>query len=181
MRRAGVTLAEEERAKWNYIPFETVGPLRFGMTHDEAVATLGEVHGIIPLTGWVPSFKNYRSHSAIFYETAVTTYYGDSGLLSCVAIDALHGPQVTLDGIRLVGRAPSEVAHEFSEYAFSHDVIVVTSYQGDPGADEFGILLRAQRCGDVLLTRPVFVAREWADSVADVSEGSVPQAEWMGR
>jgi hypothetical protein len=151
------------------------------MTHDEAVATLGEVHGILSLTGWAPSFKNYRSRSAIFYKTAVTTYYGDSGLLSCVAIDALHGPQVTLDQIRLVGGAPSGVAHEFAEYAFSHDVIVSISQHGDTGAEEFGILLRAQRCGDVLLTRPVFVAREWADSVTDISEGSVPQAEWMER
>jgi len=46
-------------------------------------------------------------------------------------------------------------------------------------AEAFGFVMRAQQAGDVLLTRPVFVARDWADSVADAQLGFVPQAEWM--
>lgn len=181
-RQAGEALTEEERVKWDYIPFESVGPLRFGMTHDEVVAALEETPSIVvPYSGHTPSFESYKSRLAMFYETEVTTYYDGPGFLFCIAIDALHGPQVTLDGMQLVGRTPSAVAKEFFEYAFSHDVQAFTSQQGDPGADELGLVMRAQRCGDILLTRPVFVARKWAERVADVEEGAVPQTEWQER
>jgi hypothetical protein len=176
MRRAGGPLDDANREHWDYTPFTNIGPLRFGMTHDEVVAALGGASAITQLGG-------HRSEGrwAQFHEVAVTAYYGSSGSLSGVAIDALHGPQVTVGGIRLVGRVPSELAREFVAYAVSRGVRAVYSQQGDPGADELGLVLRAQRAGDILLTRPVFVTREWADRVSDASEGSVPQVEWLNR
>lgn len=177
MRRIGVVLEETDRVQWNFIPFATVGPLRFGMSHEEVVGVLG---------GATPSvrFLSYESPGPVwanFHEMAVTTYYREPAILSCVAVDALHGPQVTMDGIRLTGRVPSKLEDEFCQYAQSHGARVAYSQHGDLGADVFGLVLRTQRAGDVLLTRPVFVAREWADGVADTSEGSVPEAEWSQR
>ena len=34
---------------------------------------------------------------------------------------ALHGPQVTIDGLRLTGRVPSELGQQFAEYVTAHD------------------------------------------------------------
>jgi hypothetical protein len=112
---------------------------------------------------------------------ALTTYYAGAGRLHGVAIDALHGPQVTMDGLRLVGRGPSRLADQFVDYVLSRGLRkdVHLSQEGDPGADELGSQLRAQRAGDILLTRPVFAAREWADRVGDASEGHIPQTEWQ--
>lgn len=73
-------------------------------------------------------------------EVAVTTYYEESATLFCVAVDALHGPQVTIDGVRLTGRVPSELAHEFIEYAVSHGVrsrTRSTATQGQTRWDSF--------------------------------------------
>lgn len=181
MWHLGEFLAEEGRPKWQYAPFETVGPLRFGMTHGEVVTTLAERPSRIPFIGRTLSFETYNSRSADFYDTRVTTYYGDSGILAFVAVDALYGPQVTMDGILLVGRAPSEVGDEFCDYADARGIEAFTSQQGDPGADGLGVVLRTQRCGDVLMSRPVFAAREWAQNIADVGEGLVPKIEWLHR
>ena len=171
MRSIWVPLDESERTKWNFVPLTNVGPLQFGMSYDEVVAALGGVG---------PAPYLWR-RQAQFREPAVTTYYGESETLSCVAVDALHGPQVTMDGIRLVGRVPSELEQQFADYAASDGVTVRYGQHGDPGAEELGLVLRAQRAGDVLLTRPVFVAWEWADRVGDVSEGPIPQEEWSQR
>jgi hypothetical protein len=148
------------------------------MTPDEVAAFLGGTKPVVQVVRNLPAGHLGRAQ---FHEAAVTAYYGESETLSCVAVDALHGPQVTMDGIRLTGCVPSELARQFGEYAASHGVRVAYSQHGDPAADEFGLVLRAQRAGDILLTRPVFVAREWAYRVGDVSEGSVPQVEWAQR
>jgi len=84
-----------------------------------------------------------------------------------------------MDGVRLVGRVPSELANEFVEYTLSHSASAVYSQHGDPGSDELGLVLRTQRAGDVLLTHPVLAAREWADRVSDAAAGSVLPTEWL--
>jgi hypothetical protein len=145
------------------------------MPREEVVNALGDLSSI---SGPSVGIRGEGGYWAEFYETAVTVYYGESGKLSCVAIDALMGPQVVLDGIRLVGRVPSELSNEFNAYVMAHGMTVYYSQQGDPGADEYGIALRVQRAGDVVLTRPVMVAKEWSDRVGDASEGYIPQREW---
>ncbi|MEV5172158.1 hypothetical protein AB0L10_13960 [Streptomyces flaveolus] len=176
MRPAGVVLDDAERFQWDFMPFVSVGPLRFGMSHDEVVAALGVEYASVLVPG----------HSAVFHlpnsgGQALTTYYADAGRLHGVAIDALHGPQVTMGELRLVGRVPSELADQFRDYVLSQGLRndVYFSQEGDPGADELGLQLRAQRAGDILLSRPVFVARAWAERVGDTSEGHIPQEEWQ--
>ncbi len=112
---------------------------------------------------------------------ALTSYCAGAGRLHGVAIDPLHGPQITMDGLRLVGRVPSQLADRFTDYVLSRGLRkdVYVSQEGDPGADELGLQLRAQRPGGIFLTRPVFVAREWADGVGATSPGHIARAEWQ--
>ncbi|WP_234425563.1 hypothetical protein [Streptomyces kebangsaanensis] len=162
--------------QWDFLPFVSVGPLRFGMSHDEVVAALDVEYASLLVPGSLAEFHLPNSGGQ-----ALTTYYAAAGRLHGVAVDALHGPQVTMDGLRLVGHVPSQLADQFVDYVLSHGLRkdVYFSQEGDPGADELGLQMRAQRAGDILLTRPVFVAREWADRVGDTSEGHIPQAEWQ--
>jgi hypothetical protein len=171
MKRFWVPLDESEREKWDFIPLTAVGPLRFGMTYDEVVAAFGGVRPVPYLWGGPVQFD----------EPTVTTYYNESETLSCVAVDALHGPQVTMDGLRLTGRVPSELGQQFEDYVTSHGMGLVISQQADPGSEEIGLVLRVQRAADVLLTRPVFVARQWAYRCGDASEGPIPEQEWLQR
>ncbi|MEV6178808.1 hypothetical protein [Streptomyces sp. NPDC052015] len=111
--------------------------------------------------------------------SVVSTYYDTSGLLACVAIDARNGPQVVLDGMRLVGRVPSEMEDEFIDYLEARDRMVTYNQHGDFSCNVLGVVVRAQRVDDVVLSRPVFVSREWTGRCGDVSEGPVPQSEWQ--
>jgi hypothetical protein len=85
----------------------------------------------------------------------VVAYFVDSIGLACVTVDAGTGPQVTLDGIRLIGRRPSELASEIAEDV--HDIGRTLQFtpEGEISSQEWGMLPRAQRVGDVLLTRAV--------------------------
>ncbi|MBO1336301.1 hypothetical protein J3486_34310 [Streptomyces sp. VRA16 Mangrove soil] len=80
--------------------------------------------------------------------------------------------------MRLVGRVPSELESEFSEYLESRGLDLLYSQYWDPSSEFLGIVLRTQRVDDVVLTRPVFVCREWAERCGDASEGPVPRTEW---
>ncbi|MFF4161384.1 hypothetical protein [Streptomyces sp. NPDC001678] len=111
---------------------------------------------------------------------AVTAYY-DAGRLACVAVSALRGPQVTLDGLRLVGRVPSELEDAFAGYASANGHDLRYSQHADPGSETLGVVLRAQRAGDVVLSRPVLVASAWAERCCDVTEGRIPTEEWRDR
>ncbi|WP_234341722.1 hypothetical protein [Streptomyces sp. NRRL S-646] len=103
-------------------------------------------------------------------------YSRKSGDLAAVAVDALCGPQVCIDGLRLVGRVPSELAEQLHGYGENHGMVPTVSVEGDAISEELGLLIRAQRAGDFLLTRAFFVAnfQDWAHTVHDC----VPTGEW---
>jgi hypothetical protein len=71
-----------------------------------------------------------------------------------------------MDGIRLVGRVPSELNDGIFEYAASQGLEAGFLPSGDYGVEEFGFMTKVQRAGDVLLTRPVFAIR-WANTLFD--------------
>jgi hypothetical protein len=54
----------------------------------------------------------------------------------------------------------------------------VHSQCADPCSAQLGLVLRAQRAGDLVLSRPVMVAEAWADRCWDTTEGCIPQQEW---
>ncbi|MFI7649597.1 hypothetical protein ACIBTZ_26470 [Micromonospora sp. NPDC049460] len=149
----------------------SVGPLRFGMRHDEAAAALSGFAATVSTAHHdidQAQKAEFRNACVPAYATAVTAYYGKSEGLFCVVADARYGPQVTLDGVRLVGRVPSQLEQQFLDYMLSRGIAPQYAPEGDPGADELGIIMRVQRAGDVVLSRPVFaVIRERANTLWD--------------
>ncbi|GCD99264.1 hypothetical protein [Embleya hyalina] len=98
--------------------------------------------------------------------------------LAAIAIDARMGPQVNLDGIPLVGRVPSLLEDTLFGHLAAHGLQAAFSLEANPCAPELGVVMRVQRAGDRVLTRPVLVAREWAPQCSDALEGPIPAEEW---
>jgi hypothetical protein len=118
-----------------------------------------------------------RTEDAPIYQVDVVAYFVDSIGLTCVVVDARTGPQVTVDGIRLVGRRPSELANEITAYLEKLGETIAITPEGEISSEEWGILPRAQRAGDVLLTRAVFGRpNSWAYTTFDC----IPADEWVG-
>ncbi|WP_327072167.1 hypothetical protein OG196_00620 [Kitasatospora purpeofusca] len=173
---------EDDRVRWRLDPLVGVGPLRFGMGYEDVVEALdGCVEPSSRSTshyGQVLSDDFFPPHSS--NSPALTVYY-DAERLVCVVVNALRGPQVALDALSLVGRVPSELEADFAEYTMSRGYDLRYGLYGDPGSEALGIVLRAQRAGDVVLSRPIFVAPSWAERCGDTSEGRIPEAEWRDR
>ncbi|MFF4384773.1 hypothetical protein [Kitasatospora sp. NPDC001547] len=175
-------IEEDDRVQWRLDPLVGVGPLRFGMGYEDVVEALdGFLEPSSRSTshyGRVLSDDFFLPHSS--NSPALTVYY-DIGRLVCVVVNALRGPQVTLDALSLVGRVPSELEADFAKYTTVRERDLRYGQYGDPGSEALGVVLRAQRAGDVVLSRPVFVAPSWAERCADVSESRIPEAEWRDR
>ncbi|MFD4977345.1 hypothetical protein [Streptomyces sp. NPDC058424] len=86
-----------------------------------------------------------------------------------------------MDGLWLVGRVPSQLEDAFAEYTSTNGHDLRYSQHADPGSETLGVVLRAQRAGDVVLSRPVLVASTWAEHCCDVTEGRIPTEEWRDR
>ncbi|MYS86616.1 hypothetical protein [Embleya scabrispora] len=162
---------ESQRAVWSFTPFEHVGPLGFGMTHDRAAAA---VEGVLETigsrgdgTGWVSQADMWPTRGGA--GAAVHLYYDRAIGPAAIAIDARHGPQVDLDGIPLVGRVPSLLEDALSDNCTAHALEGVYPLEANLCAPEIGVVMRVLRAGDRVLTRPVLVAREWAPRCPDAS------------
>jgi hypothetical protein len=163
--------AETDRVQWDYVPSVRVGPLRFGMNSEEAVAALDGFTGAV----YSPSDRydgnrtvEFRNAGDPSYRVAVTVYISESEGLFCVVPDAQFGPQVTIDGIKMVGQAPSIWETHLLDYLSSRGITPRYAPGGDPGADELGLIMSVQRAGDVVLTRPAFlIPRECAYTLWD--------------
>ncbi|MET7283304.1 hypothetical protein ABZS29_34075 [Kribbella sp. NPDC005582] len=120
------------------------------------------------------SYGQYNSYvrDARFSKVGVDTLYdAETGRLKAVAVDALIGPRVRfLDEVELIGRPPSEVAGWFLDNHQGLGVDLRINQCGDPAFDELGLVLSTQRAGDHLLSRAIFVARDWAERCGDTSE-----------
>ncbi|GCE02237.1 hypothetical protein [Embleya hyalina] len=88
------------------------------------------------------------------------------------------GPQVNLDGIPLVGRVPSLLEDALFGHLAAHGLQAVFSLEANLCAPDLGVVMRVQRAGDRVLTRPVLVAREWAPRCADSTQSRIPADEW---
>jgi hypothetical protein len=118
----------------------------------------------------------FRPHGAPLYVESVTAYCRESGQLAAVAVDAVSGPQVSNGGVALIGRVPSELTDELHRSMEARGMESQISVEGDASSEELGLLTRAQRAGDILLSRAFFVGdfRDWACTVHDC----VPVDEW---
>ncbi|MFD5421658.1 hypothetical protein ACFWJT_26950 [Streptomyces sp. NPDC127069] len=153
---------DEDRGEWLYEPLVCVGRLEFGMPLAEASSLLS---GLPPLPGrpddWVMDTEDS------FPELGVTLYGTDRGRLAAVAVDALRGPQVKAAGMPLVGQVPSVIEQWLGEYNERHGFEHRYSPDGGLVSAELGVFIRVQRAGDFLLTRPIFLAREWTGDMWD--------------
>ncbi|WP_343442024.1 hypothetical protein [Micromonospora schwarzwaldensis] len=130
-------LPEGQRLPWLFTPFERVGPLEFGMTHDQVQVA---VQGFLRVAAWQGTsggdgwadFWLEQPPGAGFSGPAVTAYYDASMALAGIALNALRGPQLTLGGMRLVGQTPSRLEDEFSDYLAAHSMELRYSQHADP-------------------------------------------------
>ncbi|WP_327209270.1 hypothetical protein OG336_33350 [[Kitasatospora] papulosa] len=171
-----------ERDEWSYSPAVGVGPLRFGMTVDEvveaaeslgqsSVSELTRDHAIFSPTWKIEVHRRGVAPSP----PAVTAYVSQAVGLFCVAADAVHGPQVACDGIRLVGRDLSELERDAIAYAEAVDRRFRYTPEGYAGPDDPGVVMRGQRVGQLLRSRPLFmVTRDGANTEWD----SLPREEY---
>jgi hypothetical protein len=171
-----------ERDEWSYSPAVGVGPLRFGMTVDEVVEaaeTLGQWSvsecppgpAIFSPTWKIEVYRRGVAPSA----PAVTAYVSQAVGLFCVAADAVHGPQVAYDGLTLVGRDLSELERDAIAYAEAVDGHFRYTPEGYAGPNDPGVVMRGQRVGHVLRSRPLFmVTRDGAYTEWD----SLPHEEY---
>lgn len=159
---------DDERDQWDCRPLNDIGPLRFGTSHDEVVNALGNVMAN-------PTHGDPRQGTCVeaeFRNLGLTTYYRDGSLI-CVAVDALTGPQVSLGEVKLVGRVPSETENALLRYAEQCRTEVHYTHAADPSLPGLGLILRVQRAGDAVLTRPVFF-----DQPDVVTWDYIPGREW---
>lgn len=148
------------------MPLVSVGRLRFGASHAEVATVLG---------GEWPDRRTCRDYtwwSPAEFRHGVTAYYAN-GLLGMVAIHARYEPQVTYGHQALVGRVPPELEQWAIDQHLVHRFELRYSTFADPELFELGLIIRAQRAGDVMLTRPVMFAER-----VDVSWDVVPSEEW---
>jgi hypothetical protein len=173
---------ESDRVRWDCEPLARVGPLRFGMALREAAAAM-DAHGFTSDTSPIANHGPFRQLRVQFRRTDhastgqadVVAYFVDSIGLTCITVDARTGPQVTLDGIRLIGRRPSELASEIAEHLRDIGKTLQFTPERDISSEEWGMLPRAQRAGDALLTRAVFGRpNSWAYTMDDC----IPADEW---
>lgn len=140
-------LAEAHRLAWSFTPLERVGPLEFGMSRDQVQTA---VHGALSLCvqgiseheGWA-EFWLEQGTGASFPGPAVTAYYDESIGLAGIAVNALRGPQVTLEGMRLVGQTPSRLENEFTGYLVANSRDIRYSQCADLCSPQLGLVLRA--------------------------------------
>ncbi|MFD4977513.1 hypothetical protein [Streptomyces sp. NPDC058424] len=168
-------VSDLDRPQWTWVPFKSVGPLQFGQSVDDVAAALGE-----PVSGWNPN-KQWAPFSTL----GVDTYYRREDLtLAAVAVDACRGPQVNYKGIRLAGRLPSELSPWIEATAESLEDMppglngLRIGLNGEAGLPGLGLVKRCQQNGDYARTRPVLVARDWAEMSTDSWEGPIPRREW---
>lgn len=172
-----------ERDVWSYSSAVGVGPLRFGMTVDEvaeAAEMLGQTkvgecargHAVFSPTWKVEVRRRGVTPSP---PPAVTAYVSQVAGLFCIAVDAVHGPQVAHDGLPLVGRDLSELESDAIAYAEAMDVHFRYTPEGYAGPDDPGVVIRGQPVGQVLRSRPLFmVTRDGANTEWD----SMPSEEY---
>lgn len=159
----------EERAEWTFTPYIGVGPLHFGMTLEEITAALGERPTV---TAFTHHGEQRQPNYADFTATGIRALFRE-GHLGCVAVNALSGPQVRLDGAPLTGCVPSQLEDWLIHRTTPQSGSLAYSPAADPVFADLGLAIRSQRAGDVILTRPLFLLHDWLDLWH-----SLPRDEW---
>ncbi|MER7756674.1 hypothetical protein [Kitasatospora sp. NPDC097643] len=143
-----------ERERWELRPDIGVGPLLFGMSPAEVAEALLVSE---------PESRVGGPYGQEDFSDGVKAFY-DAGRLACVALDAVIGPQVWLDGFPLAGSDPGQGQQFLLDHAAEHGNCILFTPDASLALTDLGILLRDQRVGEARLTRPLFVKEEWLES-----------------
>jgi hypothetical protein len=152
-------LADSEREQWGYVPRQSVGPLSFGVDRSEAVAIMAG-HGFAAEEREIERWNSQRAQWRVEFRRAesnkhrpaVKSYFVEGVGLTCVLVDGLHGPQVTCEGIRLIGRVPSELDAEMEACAVERGLGIMYCLSGDLCWPDFAFDRGAQRAGDTVVS-----------------------------
>ncbi|WP_405983816.1 hypothetical protein [Streptomyces sp. NBC_00872] len=175
-------LADSEREQWGYVPRRTVGPLSFGVDRRDVMATM-EKHGFAAketeIERWNPQRAQWRVEfrraASDERRPAVKCYFVEGVGLTSVLVDGLRGPQVTCEGIRLIGRVPSELSAEMEAWALKRGEGIWYGPTGDLGWPGFEFDRGAQRAGDTVVSWAVFFD---TGEIADTSWDINPEEVW---
>ncbi|WP_159054042.1 hypothetical protein [Streptomyces sp. AS58] len=170
-------LPDTERDQWNYLPGRILGPLRMDMHQEEVIAVLA-AHGFTAKTdgyspGWDP--VRFAKEGSPLSQAELECYFYADGELAYVQVDGRLGPQVTCEGIRLIGRLPSQLAQEMEAHATKHDTDLRFSPTGDISCDGFQLELGAQRVGDRVVSWALFFVS--GDDHSNTRDNA-PEAVW---
>ncbi|MFD4537691.1 hypothetical protein ACFWNL_32080 [Kitasatospora sp. NPDC058397] len=132
------------------------------MSADEVTQALLGVTEEVEHRTWTGGLGDdtWRVGEGVYREFGLHLYYQDERL-SGIAVDALRGPQVTVEGTAFVGRTPSVVGQWMEE----RDAELSYMSLGVPRSDLLGVVVNVQRAYDRLLTRPVFFPIEALDDL----------------
>ncbi|MEY9812196.1 hypothetical protein RKD21_002453 [Streptomyces albogriseolus] len=126
----------ENRQQWVLDPLVGVGPLRFGMDSDEVRAALGAADS-------GSRVARDGSFWATYGDLGLTALYAPGMLLAAVEIHAAVGPRVSLAGVELMDRVPSEVSADLHRLARGQGVPVGVNWGGDPEIAAWGLSMGA--------------------------------------
>ncbi|MEU9943665.1 hypothetical protein [Streptomyces lavendulae] len=185
MHEYWTVLDEAEREQWDHVPLRAVGPLAFGMSRQDAVARMSEqgfTADPAPCVRWNAARGqwrvDFRRGAERWRQMAVTCYFVEGVGLTCVLVDGLRGPQVTFEGMRLIGRVPSELDREIETYLELHDLDLRYSSTADVSGNDCGFERGAQRAGDVVVSWAVFANPE---GIAYTLYDVIPREVWLHR
>ncbi|MGI5451384.1 hypothetical protein ACQEVM_37630 [Streptomyces sp. CA-243310] len=161
-----VALSDSEREHWGFVPGEIVGPLNFGMTERAVFDTMagrGFTGSQDEVERWNTARMQWRitfhkAEADRWNRPAVKCYFVEGVGLTCVLLDGLRGPQVTHEGIPLIGRVPSELSQDIEAYATRKNIGIRFNHASDILYDGMDTMINrgAQRAGDTVVTWAVF-------------------------
>ncbi|MFJ7968912.1 hypothetical protein [Streptomyces sp. NPDC096324] len=182
----GAVLADSDREPWGFVPRQMVGPLSFGVDRYEAV-TIMAGHGFVSeeceIERWNPQRAQWRVEfrraESDERRPAVNCYFIEGVGLTCVLVDGLRGPQVTCEGIRLIGRVPVELDAELETCAVERDLSWWYCPTGYICWADFSFERGAQFAGDTLLSWASFgKPGELAHGSWDIAPAEVRHYGW---
>lgn len=158
-----------DRPRWEWVPLERVGPLRFGMSPAQVAAALD---GEIP-AGRLGDFPHWCFRRAgqwnlsedRFEKAGVSAHYWThpDGVprLGGVTAYGRTGPQVLYAGIPLVGVTPTVLDAAVIQHVEKHDLGLRFSPEGAVGPDGANLALGMARVGDTTVSEATFYGEHW--------------------
>ncbi|MFD3781186.1 hypothetical protein [Streptomyces sp. NPDC058612] len=160
---------DHDRPRWEWVPLERVGPLRFGMSPPQVSAALG---GEKP-AGRIGDFPHWAFRrdgqwnlsEDRFEKAGVSAHYWTrpDGVPQLGAVTAYGrtGPQVIYADIPLVGVTPSVLDAVVIQHVEEHDLGLQFSPSGGVAPDGINLILDTTRVGDTTVSEATFYAEHW--------------------